>query len=260
MTSPLRLIIAGAAGRMGKALIDAASIDAGMKVVAGTERADVSRGPTPFPVEADPMAAAAIGADVWIDFTTPAATLNALPHLAQAGIKAAVLGATGFTPEQQEQVNAAAAKLAIVQSGNFSLGVALLCALVERAAASLDQAWDIEILETHHRHKQDAPSGTALMLGKAAAVGRGQTLSDLQLPPHFGQSGPRQEGGIGFAVVRGGGVIGAHSAMFASAHETLTLSHEALDRGVFASGALAAARWVHQRPAGLYGIRDVLGL
>jgi 4-hydroxy-tetrahydrodipicolinate reductase len=184
-----------------------------------------------------------------------------LRAVADAGMAAAVIGTTGFTAADEAQIEAAAERLAIVKAGNFSLGVALVCALVQRAAQALPaHGWDIEILEAHHRHKADAPSGTALMLAEAAARGRGAPLDALRLPPRQGQTGPRPEGGIGFAVLRGGGVIGRHEASFFGAHEVVTLSHEAMDRSVFADGALTAAEWAVRQPPGLYGVADVLGL
>jgi 4-hydroxy-tetrahydrodipicolinate reductase len=148
-----------------------------------------------------------------------------------------------------------------VRSGNFSLGVNILIGLVEQAAHRLDaRDWDIEITEAHHKKKIDAPSGTALMLGRAAADGRGVRLEEVEAPPRAGQTGPRRAGDIGFAVIRGGGIVGEHSVLFAAEDEVLTLSHSARDRGLFARGAVEAAVWAAGRPAGLYGMDDVLGL
>jgi 4-hydroxy-tetrahydrodipicolinate reductase len=272
MTGPFTapsIAVAGAAGRMGQAVIRAA-LDAGIPITGASERADspalskdpaslAGREPIGVAVTAD-ISAAAAAAAVWIDFTTPAASLAALDAL-PASVAAVVLGTTGFSPNDQAAIDAHAKARAIVQAGNFSLGVALLCALVRDAAARLNAAdWDIEITEAHHRRKVDAPSGTALMLGRAAAAGRGVALPEARLAPHDGQTGPRPPGGIGFAVVRGGGIIGDHSAIFAAEREVLTLNHVAMDRAVFADGALAAARWAVRQPAGLYSISDVLGL
>ena len=154
----------------------------------------------------------------------------------------------------------AAQRIAIVRAGNFSLGVNLLAALVEQAARRLPAAdWDIEILEAHHRRKVDAPSGTALLLGEAAAQGRGGTLDPHALAARSGITGERPRGGVGFASLRGGGIIGEHAVLFAGEEETITLSHSARDRSLFARGALAAALWVHGKPPGLYGMRAVLG-
>jgi 4-hydroxy-tetrahydrodipicolinate reductase len=146
----------------------------------------------------------------------------------------------------------------VVRSGNFSLGVNLLAALAEQAAQRLGKDWDVEIVEAHHRRKVDAPSGTALLLGDAIAAGRNAKLADLRLAPRDGVTGPRPAGGVGFAVIRGGGIVGEHDVSFASEREVVTLSHQALDRAVFADGALAAARWAAHKPPGLYSMRDVL--
>jgi 4-hydroxy-tetrahydrodipicolinate reductase len=254
----LSIAIAGAAGRMGRALVDAAAADQRFSIVGATLREGSSNTPA---IAATPSAdAAAANADVWIDFTTPKATLDALNALAGTKVRAAILGATGFAPEQEQQIAAHATRIAIVRSNNFSLGVTLLTALVEQAAQRLGPEWDIEISEAHHRRKIDAPSGTALLLGEAAARGRGKALDDLRLPPHEAVTGARKAGGIGFSVTRAGGIVGEHDVRFGAEHEVLTLSHTALERSVFADGALAAALWAANKPAGLYSMRDVLGL
>lgn len=261
-----RVAIAGAAGRMGRALVRAAK-DAGLSVVAATERpgapdlgkdAGVLAGLDPLSVPLTDDPAALPACDAFIDFTTPAATRAALAAL-PPGV-AAIIGTTGLGADDEAAIAAAAAARVIVKSGNFSLGVNLLAALVRQAAARLGTDWDIEILETHHRMKVDAPSGTALLLGEAAAEGRGAPLSDLRTPPYDGLTGPRRAGAIGFAVQRGGGVIGEHDVTFATDGEVLRLSHQALDRALFAKGALAAARWATGKPPGVYSMRDVLAL
>jgi 4-hydroxy-tetrahydrodipicolinate reductase len=257
--SRLRIAIAGAAGRMGRALAQAVSERSDLVVVAGTEHGDALSAALGFPLVPDPGAAMAL-AEVWVDFTTPAATLSALSALPVSGVRAAVIGTTGFTAADEAAISAAAQHTTIVKSGNFSLGVAVLCALVEQAARALPPTYDIEIQEAHHRAKVDAPSGTALMLGEAAATGRGASLGALRLPPHDGVTGPRPEGGIGFAVTRGGGIVGSHAVALAGPREMLTLQHDAFDRSVFADGALAAALWAKDQPAGLYELKDVLGL
>jgi 4-hydroxy-tetrahydrodipicolinate reductase len=175
-------------------------------------------------------------------------------------VTALIVGATGFSEEDERRLLGLSAWCALVRSGNFSLGVTLLVALVEQAAQRLGSDWDIEIAETHHRRKVDAPSGTARMLAEAAAAGRGGPLADLAAPAWQATAGPRPEGAIGMAVSRAGGVVGDHAVAFASEDEVLTLSHRALDRTIFARGALAAAAWAHGRPPGLYGMRDVLEL
>lgn len=203
---------------------------------------------------------AARNAAVWIDFTVPAATLTALEQLPELGARAAVIGTTGFTPAEEARIQAASESLAIVKAGNFSLGVNLLEALVRQAAASLGSDWDIEVLETHHRDKVDAPSGTALMLGDAAAKGRGQPLSDLRSAPYDGADAKRVAGEIGFSVRRSGGVIGDHEVTFGSEREIVSLRHTALDRAVFAQGAIKAAEWAVAQAPGLYDMTDVLGV
>lgn len=264
----LAIAVAGAAGRMGQAVIRAAAADPRFRIAGGTERpgsqalgADLGAlaGASGFGVAAaDSVHTAAISADVWIDFTTPQATIDALDALATTRVHAAIVGATGLNSEQEAHVAQAAERIAIVRSGNFSLGVNLLAALVRQAAEKLPN-WDIEITEAHHRRKVDAPSGTALMLGEAAAQGRGKKLSDLRIPARDGNTGERNDG-IGFAAIRAGGIVGDHDVAFASEREIVTLSHRALDRGVFADGALAAALWAADKPAGLYSMKDVLGL
>lgn len=198
--------------------------------------------------------------DVIIDFSMPEASVELARMAAAQGGPALVIGSTGLMPEQDAEIAAAAERVAIVRSGNFSLGVNVLIGLVERAAQRLDAVdWDIEILETHHRRKVDAPSGTALMLGEAAALGRGQSLDKVRARAREGVTGERLTGEIGFAALRAGGVIGEHSVIFGSDDEVLTLSHSAIDRSLFAKGAVVAAAWVRNRPPGLYDMQDVLG-
>jgi 4-hydroxy-tetrahydrodipicolinate reductase len=198
--------------------------------------------------------------DVVIDFSTAEASVTLAQLAAERGGPALVIGSTGFTPEQDAEIMKAAEKVAIVRSGNYSLGVNILIGLVEHAALRLDaQDWDIEVIEAHHRLKVDAPSGTALMLGEAAAAGRGHDLDEVRLKPYDGITGEREPGKIGFASIRAGGIIGEHTVLFASKDETLTLSHSAIDRSLFAKGAVAAAAWVRTRRPGLYDMQDVLG-
>ena len=198
--------------------------------------------------------------DVVIDFSTAEASVALARLAADRGGPALVIGSTGFTPEQDADILKAAKTIAIVRSGNFSLGVNILIGLVEQAALRLDaRDWDIEITEAHHRKKIDAPSGTALMLGEAAATGRGADLADLRSAPYDGVTGAREPGRIGFSSIRAGGVVGEHTVLFASDDEVLTLSHSAIDRSLFARGAVAAAAWVRTRGPGLYDMQDVLG-
>lgn len=266
----LSIAIAGAAGRMGQALIHAARAAGDLRIAGATERAGAATigqdigalaglPAAGIAITADP-AAALRDADIWIDFTTPQSTADALAALRNGKTRVAIIGTTGLDEAQEASIRAAAAHMAVVRSGNFSLGVNLLAALVRRAASALGPDWDIEILETHHRRKVDAPSGTALLLAEAAAAGRNVSLSNAKLAPRDGITGARPEGGIGFAVRRGGGVFGEHEVMFASEREVLRLSHDALDRAVFADGALAAARWAASQKPGFYTMSDVLGL
>lgn len=204
---------------------------------------------------AEAIAAAA----VVIDFTTPAASAALAQQVAGQGV-ALVLGSTGFDAGQIAAVAEAAKTTPIVRAGNFSLGLNMLMGLVAQAARALPaEAYDIEIFEAHHRRKVDAPSGTALMLGEAAARGRGVSLSQVARHARDGITGERPVQEIGFSVLRGGGIVGEHSVTFAADDEILTLSHSARDRGLFARGAVAAARWIAGRPAGEYDMQDVLG-
>ena len=237
--------ISGARGRMGRAVSQV--LDAREDVVVAVR---FDRGETPDLKLCD----------VIIDFSTPEASVDLAKACAERGGPALVIGSTGLSPEQDALIEAAAEKIAIVRSGNFSLGLNILIGLVEHAAQRLDgRDWDIEVLETHHRRKVDAPSGTALMLGEAAANGRGRDLEDLKTAPYDGITGPREPGKIGFASLRAGGVIGEHTVLFGSEDELLTLSHSAIDRSLFAKGAVAAAAWVRNRRPGLYDMQDVLG-
>jgi 4-hydroxy-tetrahydrodipicolinate reductase len=211
------------------------------------------------------IAQALAAADVVIDFSTAAASTALAQACAERAAKgeaapALVIGSTGFGEDQLAALQAATAKVAILRAGNFSLGVNMLMGLVKQAARALPpEAYDIEVYEAHHRRKVDAPSGTALMLGEAAASGRGQSLSNIARRSRDGITGERPVGEIGFSVMRGGGIVGEHSVSFASDEEILTLSHSARDRSLFARGAVAAARWVAGQPPGAYDMQDVLG-
>lgn len=245
MSAVIHVGVSGARGRMGRAVGQV--LDAREDLVVA---ARFDRGETPDLALCD----------VVIDFSTPDASVALARHAAERGAPALVIGSTGLTDDQEAEVSRAAEKVAIVRSGNFSLGVNILVGLVERAAARLDAAdWDIEVLESHHRKKVDAPSGTALMLGEAAAEGRHADLADLRVPARDGLTGERRPGSIGFAALRAGGIVGDHTVLFASDDEVLTLSHAAIDRALFAKGAVAAAVWVSGRPPGLYDMQDVLG-
>ena len=197
---------------------------------------------------------------VIIDFSTPAAGVQLAQKAAAAGAPALVIGATGFSDAQNAQMAKAARTLAIVKTGNYSIGVNVLAGVVEETARRLGpELWDIEVFEAHHRRKVDAPSGTALLLAQAASRGRRRNLADIRTPLRDGVTGPRITGSIGFSVMRGGGIVGEHSVVFAGEAESLTLSHSAGDRSLFARGAVAAAQWVVGKPPGLYDMMDVLG-
>ena len=252
--APIRIAVAGALGRMGRAVTEAVEAEAGLTLAARFGR------PGRNGEGLVGQDAALAAADVVIDFSTPAASAALAEVCAGRGGPALVIGSTGFDPGQLAAIESAALKVAIVRAGNFSLGVNMLMGLVEQAARKLgSDAYDIEVFEAHHRRKVDAPSGTALMLGEAAAKGRGVGLSGVAKRSRDGITGARTPGEIGFSVMRGGDIIGEHSVSFIADDEILTLSHSARDRSLFARGAVAAARWVAGRPPGQYDMRDVLG-
>jgi 4-hydroxy-tetrahydrodipicolinate reductase len=197
--------------------------------------------------------------DVVIEFTAPAATAANAALAARLG-KPMVIGTTGLSSEQGEMVRQAGRDIPIVWAPNMSLGVNLLLGLVEEVARRLGPDWDVEIMEMHHRGKVDAPSGTAIALGRAAAVGRGVALADVEQRARDGITGPRRTGDIGFVALRGGDAVGDHHVIFAGAGERLEIVHRATDRAIYAKGAVRAARWVVGRPPGLYGLKEVLGL
>jgi len=254
LADPIRIAIAGALGRMGQAVEKVVRTEPGLDLVARFDRPDaVGDGLVT-------AAAALDAAQVVIDFTTPAASV-ALAAQAAGKPVALVIGATGATEAERAAIAAAAARNPIVFAGNYSLGVNLLMGLVAQAARALPpELFDIEVFEAHHRHKVDAPSGTAFMLAEAAAQGRGVQLNQVERRARDGITGARPVGEIGFSVLRGGGIVGEHSVTFAGEEEILTLSHSGRDRGLFARGAVAAARWVAGRPNGLYDMQDVLGM
>ena len=264
----LRVAIAGASGRMGRALARALAETADMRLTFALERAghpDLGRDAGELAGLASAgvaltsdMLAALAQSDVVLDFTAPASSVAVADLAAQARI-VHVIGTTGFSDSDLTRLNAAARHAVIVKSGNMSLGVNLLAALVREAAKVLPN-YDIEIVETHHRMKVDAPSGTALLLGEAAAEGRGIALRDKRLAAREGQTGARPDGAIGFASLRGGTVVGDHTVTLAGPFERIELSHRAEDRSIFARGALAAARWGQGKKPGLYAMSDVLGL
>jgi 4-hydroxy-tetrahydrodipicolinate reductase len=267
--SDLRVVIAGAGGRMGRTLIHAVAatrgvtlagaIDAPDSAVIGRDAGELAGlGKNGIAVAAD-AASLLQQADALIEFTIPPATLAFAELAANAGI-VHIIGTTGHSAEDEAVIAKAANRAIIVKSGNMSLGVNLLAALVKRVAKTLNDEYDVEIVEMHHNKKIDAPSGTALLLGRAAAQGRGIDLAQRSVRGRDGMTGARCAGDIGFASLRGGTVIGEHSVIFAGPAERVELTHRAEDRMIFARGALHAALWARGKKPGLYSMADVLGL
>ncbi|AQS41728.1 MAG: 4-hydroxy-tetrahydrodipicolinate reductase [Candidatus Tokpelaia hoelldobleri] len=266
----MRLAVVGAGGHMGRELTRIAAQTQGVKLVAALDHKDsewlghdagVLAGLQPLGISVtdDPQTAFA-RVDAVLDFTRPEASIAYANYAAQAHI-AHIIGTTGFSDSQEKKIAAAARKTAIVKSGNMSPGVNLLAGLVKKAAQVLSaEGFDIEIVEMHHRRKVDAPSGTALLLGEAAALGRGINLAEHSARGRDGHTSERETGAIGFASLRGGSVVGEHSVIFAGEGERITLSHSAENRTIFARGALKAALWAKGKPHGLYSMFDVLGL
>lgn len=260
-----RIAIAGAAGRMGRTLIEASADVSNLKLTAAIEHsgspalgsdAGVRSGIASLgvPISADLTAR---DFDVLIDFTRPEATLAHVAYCVKAG-KKIVIGTTGFDASGRERIADAARKIAVVQAPNMSVGVNLCLRLLDIAARVLGPSVDVEISEAHHRHKVDSPSGTAKRMGEVIAAARGATLEQLALPAD--RNGPRKDGGIGFAVVRAGEIVGDHTVMFAAPGERVEITHKAESRRTFADGALRAAQWLEKRGPGLYDMQDVLGL
>ena len=264
-----RIAVTGAAGRMGRMLIEAIDNASELVLTAALERPDSSLlgadagelagvGKRGVPLSAD-LAALADRFDVLIDFTAPDATVAHAGICAEAG-RALVIGTTGLAPQQQAHIDAAAERVAVCQASNYSTGVNLCFQLLELAARVLGEESDIEIYEAHHRHKVDAPSGTALLLGRAVAEPLGKELSEDGVFCRHGIIGNRKDGTIGFSTVRGGDIAGEHTVMFIGDAERLEITHRATDRKIFAHGAVKAAKWLSGQPAGLYDMNDVLGL
>jgi 4-hydroxy-tetrahydrodipicolinate reductase len=267
-SAPIRVAVMGAAGRMGRELVRAAHA-AGCTVAGGIERPGaVDLGADVGVVAGLPALGVAITddplevivrADAVLDFTTPDATVDVAGLAANARI-VHVIGTTGFTPAHEAAIAAAGRHAVIVKAGNMSLGVNLLTAITREVASALDADFDIEIVEMHHRHKVDAPSGTALMLGQAAAEGRGVDLAATGVRARDGHTGARRRGDIGFQSLRGGTVVGDHTVIFAGEGERIELSHIAADRSIFARGAVKAALWGQGRKPGVHSMLDVLGI
>jgi 4-hydroxy-tetrahydrodipicolinate reductase len=265
----MKIAVMGVAGRMGQELVRAVQQTEGCTISGATERPDspligtdigtlAGIGTLGIAVSADPLETVA-KADGILDFTTPKATVE-FAGLAASGRIVHVIGTTGLTEADEAQIAAAARHAPIIKAGNMSLGVNLLAAITRRVAEALDEDFDIEIVEMHHRDKVDAPSGTALMLGAAAAQGRGIALDEHAIRGRDGITGPRRRGDIGFSSLRGGSVVGEHRVILAGPGERIELAHLAGDRSIFARGAVKAVLWGRGKPPGLYSMSDVLGL
>ncbi len=265
---PLRIAVAGASGRMGRMLIESIGKAPGL-VLGGA--LDIATSPL---IGSDPVAwlgersdvritadlATAIGAaDVLIDFTRPEATLAHLAACRALGTRM-VIGTTGFSADERQRIEAASAELAIVLSANMSVGVNVMLRLVELATRSLGPDSDIEVIESHHKHKVDAPSGTALLIGETIAATRNTALADVAVYAREGHTGPRPDGAIGFTAIRAGDIVGEHTALFAGPGERIEITHRSSSRVNYAQGALRAARFIAEQPHGLFDMRAVLGL
>jgi 4-hydroxy-tetrahydrodipicolinate reductase len=267
--SEMKIAVMGVAGRMGRELVRTVHATPGCIVAGGTERAGsnvlgqdvgvlagIDR--LGVSVTGDPLELIA-RVDAILDFTVPAVSVEMAGLAANARI-VHVLGTTGLNAEDDKAVKAAARHATIIKAGNMSLGVNLLVALTRKVAEALDEDFDIEVLEMHHKHKVDAPSGTALMLGAAAAEGRRVSLKTASVRTRDGHTGARRRGDIGFATLRGGNVVGEHMVIFAADGERIEIAHRATDRGIFARGAVKAALWGRGKGPGLFSMTDVLGL
>ncbi len=268
MSAPLKIAVAGASGRMGRMLVEAvsASNDCGL-----SGALDVAGSPA---LGSDPLAALGrhgdvritadlraglAGSDVLIDFTRPEGTLAHLAVCRELGVNA-VIGTTGFSDAQKAQIAEHARHIAIVMAPNMSLGVNVVLKLLDLAARALAEGYDIEVIEAHHRHKVDAPSGTALAMGEVLARASGRPLSDCAVWGRHGVTGERDPSTIGFSVIRGGDIVGDHTVLFAGTGERIEITHKSSSRATYAQGSLRAARFLAGRPPGLYGMHDVLGI
>ena len=269
MTDTPGIVITGASGRMGQMLIRTVLASDKCRLVGALEReghdwigqdAGTMTGGQKAGVNVTSDAVEVFAkAQAVIDFTAPAATVG-FSELAAQARAVHVIGTTGLSDEDLKAINAASRHAVIVRAGNMSLGVNLLVQLTQKVAAALDEDFDIEVVEAHHNQKVDAPSGTALMLGEAAAEGRGVNLNDVRDSGRDGMTGARKKGDIGFTAIRGGDIVGEHDVIFAAAGERIVLRHIATDRAIFARGALKAALWGQDRDPGEYDMLDVLGL
>ena len=267
MANPLKVVIAGCTGRMGHVLLESVFADADLKLHGALDRAGNPQlgrdageqfGKNSAVKITDNMDEALKNADVLVDFTRPEASMQYLAACEKAKVKL-VIGTTGFSAEEKTTIAKAAENISIVFAPNMSVGVTLLINLVEQAAKVLANGYDIEVVEMHHRHKVDAPSGTALRLGEAAAHGIGKALSECAVYAREGVTGEREAGTIGFATLRGGDVVGDHTVVLAGVGERVELTHKASSRATFALGALRAAKFLADKKTGLYDMQDVLG-
>ena len=263
----MNIAIAGASGRMGRALLEAVLADGDMKLAAaleqkgnghvGKDAGELVGAPCGIKV-GDDAGKGVAGCDVLVDFTRPEGTLAHLAACGRQGVRM-VIGTTGFTAEQRKEIADAARGIAIVMAPNFSVGVNVMFRLLDIAARSLGKGYDVEVFEAHHRHKVDAPSGTALRMGEIVAQALGRDLKQSAIYGREGVTGERKDDTIGFATVRGGDLVGDHSVMFIGTGERLEVTHRAASRANYATGALRAARFVMARQNGLYDMADVLG-
>ena len=254
--SPVRVAIAGATGRMGLALLEAATQDAGVSLGAAVDLKSSTWGGVSIGTD---LRAALANADVLVDFTRPIGTLEHLAQCVELG-RAMVIGTTGFEPSQLETIREAAKRIPIVLAPNMSVGVNVMLKLVELAARALGPDYDVDVFEMHHKLKVDAPSGTALKLGEVAASARGTSLERDAVFTRQGHTGERKAGTIGFAVARGGDVVGDHTVYFAGTGERIEITHRSSSRATYAQGAMRAAKFVAAKRDGIYGMEDVLGL
>ena len=268
MTNPLKVVIAGCSGRMGHVLLECVFADADLLLTGALDRAGNPQlgrdageqlGKVSGVKVTDDISVALKDADVLVDFTRPEASMQYLAACEKANVQM-IIGTTGFSANQKLAIEAAARKIAIVFAPNMSVGVTLLINLVQSAARILSQGYDIEIIEAHHRHKIDAPSGTALRLGEAAASALGRNLEECAVYGREGVTGERDPSTIGFATVRGGDVVGDHTVLFAGIGERVELTHKASSRATFALGALRAAKFLNGKTSGLFDMQDVLNL
>ena len=266
--TPQRIAIAGSTGRMGRALIEALAQTGDFQVKAALERPDspflgkdageLVGSPCGVRISAD-LERSLADCEVLVDFTRPEATLKHIEICRSRGIRM-VIGTTGFTPEQKKLISAASRDIAMVMAPNMSVGVNLTFRLIELAAKILNEGYDVEIIEAHHRHKVDAPSGTALRMGEVIAQALGRDLAECAVYGREGVTGERKPATIGFATVRGGDIVGDHTALFAGTGERVEITHRAASRATFALGALRAARFLVGKKTGLFDMQDVLGL